>query len=454
MSKPTEPPPLRLEWRSPDELAENPRNWRNHPEAQEAALSGTLSEVGWAGACLYNEATGRLIDGHLRRKVAQAKGRDKVPVLVGSWTEAQEAKILASLDPLAGLAEPDPVKLKELLDLVETSSQALADVLAGLAEGAGLLDGGGGGDVQEDDVPEPPPVPVTKPGDLWLLGEHRLLCGDSTKAEDVGRLMAGAKADLCFTSPPYGLQRDYTAEAKAKLDNWDGWNDLMRGVFGNLPMTDAGQVLVNLGMIHRDGEWLPYWDGWIEWMRGQGWRRFGWYVWDQGPGLPGNWNGRYAPAFEFVFHFNRQAVEPVKWAEKLDASIQYNDHGNGMRRKDGTMSGVTSPEKSLQPTKVPDNVIRVCHHKARGIECQTDAPMAVGLAEYVIRSWHGIAYEPFSGSGTTLIAAEQLGRKCYGLEISPQYCDVIVRRWENLTGKQATLDGNGQTFDEIAAERF
>jgi hypothetical protein len=75
---------------------------------------------------------------------------------------------------------------------------------------------------------------------------------------------------------------------------------------------DAGQVLVNLGLIHRDGEWLPYWDGWISWMREQGWRRFGWYVWDQGSGIPGDWNGRLAPSFEFVWHFNRESVEPAK----------------------------------------------------------------------------------------------------------------------------------------------
>jgi DNA modification methylase len=118
--------------------------------------------------------------------------------------------------------------------------------------------------------------------------------------------MDGEKADLCFTSPPYGQQRDYGV-AKELVQDWDG---LMRGVFANLPMSDDGQVLVNLGLIHRDGEWLPYWDGWIEWMREQGWRRFGWYVWDQGSGLPGDWSGRFAPSFEFVFHFNLESVKP------------------------------------------------------------------------------------------------------------------------------------------------
>ena len=124
---------LRLEWRSPAELAENPRNWRRHPEAQLAALADVLAEVGWAGAFLYNERTGRLIDGHGRRKVALDQGCPLVPVLVGSWSEAQEAKILATLDPLAGLAQADGPKLEALLAEVETDSAALNALLDGLA---------------------------------------------------------------------------------------------------------------------------------------------------------------------------------------------------------------------------------------------------------------------------------------------------------------------------------
>jgi len=125
-------PALRLEWRSPAELAVNPRNWRRHPEQQEAALAGVLSEVGWAGACLFNEATGLLIDGHLRQKVALANGADKIPVLVGRWTPDQEAKILATLDPIAGLATADPVALDQLLRDVTTSCEELQAVLDGL----------------------------------------------------------------------------------------------------------------------------------------------------------------------------------------------------------------------------------------------------------------------------------------------------------------------------------
>lgn len=277
-------------------------------------------------------------------------------------------------------------------------------------------------------------------GQLWQLGDHRLICGDCTNAAVVARVMGGEKADLCFTSPPYGQQRDYTQESD--VSDWDG---LMRGAFSNLPMSDAGQVLVNLGLIHRDNEWQPYWEGWIQWMRQQGWRRFGWYVWDQGPGLPGNWNGRLAPAFEWIFHFNRKAIIPEKWVDKLPDSIEYNDNGNGMRMKDGSMSGVHSPELSLQSTKIPDAVLRIMRWKARNIVGHP-AMFPIELPTFILKCWPGTVYEPFLGSGTTLIACENLNRRCRAVEISPGYVAVALQRWADATGKTPILL-NGQAKD-------
>jgi hypothetical protein len=134
VSKKTEPP-LRLEWRTPEELADNELNWRRHPDGQVASLEAVLEEVGWAGAALFNERTKRLIDGHLRKKVPQKLRVDgKIPVLVGSWTEEQEKTILATLDPLAAMAEADDQKLGELLAGIQTDNAALDKMLKDLAE--------------------------------------------------------------------------------------------------------------------------------------------------------------------------------------------------------------------------------------------------------------------------------------------------------------------------------
>ena len=416
------------------DILPNPQNFRTHPDGQRAALDGAVETVGWYGypdVFEHPDHPGKvmLVDGALRTdKLRRDLGPDgEVEVNLTDFSEQEARLALATKDPIAAMAGRNDERLRDLLGALGEHDKRLDGLLDTLGKSCELPR-----EVHEDDVPEPPAVPITQPGDLWLLGDHRLLCGDSTKADDVDRLMAGAKADLCFTSPPYGQQRDYTKEGKEKCQDWDG---LMRGVFANLPMTPSGQILVNLGLIHRDGEWVPYWDEWITWMRTQGWRRFGWYVWDQGFGLPGDWKGRLAPSREFVFHFNRNVRAPEKWIDKQPENIKpRNKGGSTMRGKDGKTKAFTNPAASGQPTKIPDSIIRV------GRQVGSDghpAQFPVGFAAFGVRTWPGVAYEPFCGSGTTLIAAEQLGRRCYGMEISPQYCDVIVKRWENLTGRKA-----------------
>ena len=429
-------------------LKPNPKNWRTHPQAQSEAMRGILDEIGYADSLIARELPDgslMLIDGHLR---AETTPDEMVPVQIVDLTEAEADKLLLSLDPLAAMAESNAAAMQQLCDDAETNNaalQAMWDEMQANVEQSPV-------EIVEDEVPEPPADPITKAGDLWILGDHRVMCGDSTKAEDVARLMAGAKADLCFTSPPYGQQRDYTEEGKEKCQDWD---KLMRGVFVNLPMAEAGQVLVNLGMIHRDGEWLPYWDGWIAWMREHGWRRFGWYVWDQGSGLPGDWNGRLGPSHEFVFHFNKESIRPEKWVDCDPRNVLVGKRATekrkaggavtSMRGKDGEVKAVSSTERNAE--KIPDSVIRIS--RCATIDMAREhhpATFPIQLPAFAIQSWPGTAYEPFCGSGTTLIAAEQLGRKCYGMEISPAYCDVIVKRWETLTGKKATLEiTNGKT---------
>ena len=216
-------------------------------------------------------------------------------------------------------------------------------------------------------------------------------------------------------------QRNYTTGG---IGDWDV---LMEGVYRDLHMVNTGQVLVNLGLVHSDGEWLNYWDRWLEKMRGFGWRRFGWYVWHQGPGMPGDWNGRLAPSHEFIFHFNREARQANKIVECKCAGVIHG--GQGMRQADGVINNYTAAGKPIQDFKIPDSVIDV--PRASGNQTGHPAVFPVALPAFLMRSWTDageLCYEPFAGSGTQFIAAHQLGRVCYGMEIAPEYCAVILER--------------------------
>mgnify|MGYP006284836825 FL=1 len=283
--------------------------------------------------------------------------------------------------------------------------------------------------------PKPPASPVTQAGDLWVLGRHRLLCGDSKKAENVDRLMGGERAALCFTSPPYLAQRDYGDEQSEYSTDWDA---MMCGVFANVPMTDSGQVMVNLGMIHHDGEWHPYWQSWIEWMRDQGWRRFGWYVWDQGSGLPGRSAGRCGKAHEFVFHFNREAAPMNKTIEKKPKSMKPSRYPT-FRPKYGSAATQDRVSFCKDTHRVADSVWRISRaHTANKLESAHPAVFPVGLPQHAMMLFDGYVYEPFCGSGTTIIAGEQEGRRVFAMELSPAYVDVAVLRWQRFTGEIAT----------------
>ena len=302
-----------------------------------------------------------------------------------------------------------------------------------------------------DAAPEPPRRAITRTGDLWRLGAHRLLCGDSTDAATVARVMGDDRAALLFTSPPYGNQRDYTTGG---VSDWDA---LMQGVFAHLGAalrTDA-QVLVNLGLIHRDGEWQPYWSAWLDWMRARGWRRFGLYAWDQGPGLPGDWNGRLAPAFEFVFHFNREArqankIVPCKWAGTPNK-------GSGLRAADGEVKAYTHIGLPVQEMRIPDSVLRITRHKGRGIETEHPAVFPIALPEFLMRAFTDegdLVFEPFSGSGTTLLAGQRTGRRVAAIEVAPAYVDLAAARWRMLhPDLPVTLDGDGRDYNAVAADR-
>ena len=451
-----------VEPRPIDSLIPYARNARTHSDAQVAEIAASIREFGWTIPVLVSE-DGTLIAGHGRIMAARLLGITEVPAMVArGWSETQR-RAYCLLDNRV------PMNAGWDMEMLAAEVRSIdADLDAGLAdfdlsilgfdtpELAEMLDAMLSADKTErltdpDEVPETPERPVTVLGDVWVLGKHRIVCGDSTSPDVIDKLMSGKRADLLFTSPPYAQQRDYGA-AKESVSDWDA---LMQGVFSVAPVKDGAQVLVNLGLVHRDGEWIPYWDQWISWMRAAGWRRFGWYIWDQGPGLPGDWNGRLAPSHEFIFHFNRDAMRANKTVASKHAGKTLG--GGGLRNADGVVKRKTGHGNAIQPMKIADSVFRVMRHKGGlGKAGKHPAVFPVALVEEALAAYSkegDVVFEPFCGSGTQVIAAEKLARHCFAIDIDPAYVDVAVRRWQYFTGQQATLKGDGRTFADVSGER-
>jgi DNA modification methylase len=462
---------LNVEYRQVEALIPYARNPRTHSDEQVAKIAASIVEYGWTNPVLVDGDNG-IIAGHGRLAAARKLGLEQVPVIeLAHLTPTQKRAYVISDNRLAlDAGWNEELLALELAELSEAGYDLAltgfddTEIEAFLSDEVVSDDADQEQDASEDDepdaadkVPDAPVVPVSRPGDVWTIGPHRLICGDAGDRDVVATLMQCEQARLCFTSPPYGNQRDYTSGGIAD------WDALMRGVFACLPMADDGQVLVNLGLIHRDNEVIPYWDGWLNWMRTQGWRRFAWYVWDQGPGMPGDWAGRFAPSFEFVFHFNRASRKPNKIVPCKHAGQESHLRADGsstaMRGKDGQVNGWTAAGQPTQDFRIPDSVIRVMRHKGKiGQDIDHPAVFPVALPEFVIEAYTeagDIVFEPFGGSGTTMLAAQRTGRVCRMVEIAPEYVDVAIKRFQqNHPDVPVTLVSTGQSFNDVAKERL
>jgi DNA modification methylase len=457
---------LNIEYRPIGHLIPYIRNPRTHDDAQVAQIAASMVEFGWTNPVLVDGVNG-VIAGHGRLLAARRLGLTEVPVIeLGHLSPNQKRAYIIADNKLALAAGWDEELLH--LEMGDLATAGFDLALTGFSDDEleavlSVADDDDQGELDSlpaesssEDIPETPVNPVSRFGDVWILGAHRLICGDASDPSVVSSLMQGDQAGLCFTSPPYGNQRDYTSGG---ITDWEG---LMRGVFAQLPMTFDAQVLVNLGLIHRDNEVIPYWDGWLAWMRTQSWRRFAWYVWDQGPGMPGDWAGRLAPSFEFIFHFNRESRKPHKIVPCKHAGgklhLRLDGSSTVMRNKAGEVGGWQHAGQPTQDTRIPDSVIRIMRHKGKiGKDIDHPAVFPIALPEFIIEAYSDaddIVFEPFGGSGSTLLACQRTGRQGRALEIAPEYVDVAIQRFQqNHPDIPVTLESTGQTFADLRQER-
>ena len=250
----------------------------------------------------------------------------------------------------------------------------------------------------------------------WLdrveIGDAVLLHGDCLEI-----LPTLDKVDVVFTSPPYSKQRDYEG-----TDGFD-WSDAPQ-LLDRMYVSDDTQIFMNCGLVHKDGAVSFYWDKLFAHEA-----PFGWYVWDQGFALPGNWNGRLGPRHEFIFHFTRKPRQPHK--TKPSKTVGRKLSNTGLTRKDGTSQKLSHAGQQVNTHKIPDSVIDVTREMRRDYDHPARFP--VGLPTEFIHSYSDpeqTICDPFMGSGTTGVACANLGRKFIGIELERKYFDIACERIE------------------------
>jgi len=397
----------KIEKRSIDELVPYARNSRTHSDEQVAQIAASMKEWGWTNPVLIDE-DGGVIAGHGRLLAARKLGYSEVPCMVAEgWTEAQKRAYVIADNKLALNAGWDnellAVEFGELadlgfdLDLTGFDADEI-DALKPVELTEGLTD--------EDEVPEAPDDPVTKEGDVWVLGRHRLMCGDSTSIDAVERLMAGRNANMLHTDPPYGV--DYQGVPNDHL------KDAQLEAFLHDALSCAFTALAPGSNI---------------------------YVWHAD-----------ITALEFISAFRsagfKQARPPtIQWVKPSLTMSQGDYHsqnepclygwkeGSGrVRVKDRKQTTIwkcdRTDEKKAHPTMKP---VELCQ---RAIENSSDV--------------NGIVLDLFGGSGSTLIACEKTARDCRIMELDPKYCDVIIKRWQDFTGQDAVLESTGETYNSLS----
>ncbi|WP_245427075.1 site-specific DNA-methyltransferase [Mesorhizobium sp. YM1C-6-2] len=403
---------LAVEYRPAAALIPFAKNARTHSEAQVAQIAASIREFGWTNPVLVDGDNG-VIAGHGRLQAARKLGMSEVPVIeLAGLSEAQKRAYIIADNRLALNAGWDNELLG--LELADLGKLGFDLSLTGFddLEIAALTGAGNPGLTDPDDIPEAPARAITLPGDLWIMGKHRLICGDSTDAGDVERVLAGVKPHLLVSDPPYGVSYDPAwrerfgdghglAKGKVLNDDRADWRDAWALFPGDVAYVWHGALHAATVAASLEASGFA--------VRSQ-------IIWDKTRLVigRGDYHWQHEPAWYCV-----RKGKKGHWAgDRKQTTVWAIPH-----RKSPTGHGTEKPVECMR----------------RPIENNSSPGQAV--------------YEPFCGSGTTIIAAEMTGRSCHAVELNPAYVDVAVKRWQDFTGQAAVLEGDGCTFADVAVAR-
>ena len=391
------------------------RNSRTHSDAQLAQIAASIKEFGWTNPILVDGDSG-IIAGHGRVLAARKLGLTEVPCIsIGDMTDAQKRAYVIADNKLAENAGWDKdllaLELGDLkadgfdLDLLGFGIEDLGKLLEPDSK-TGLTD--------EDDAPALGGDPVSRTGDIWLCGDHRVMCGDSTKLGDVESLMDGYKADLVITDPPYNVAYEGKTKDAMKIQN----DSMTSGEFYQflydvyIALFAVAKDGAGIYVFHADSEGMNFRKAMLD----AGWKLAQCCVWVKQALVMGRQD----------YHWQH---EPVLYGWKPTGSHRWFSD-----RKQTTVWNFDRPQRNdVHPTMKPVTLIEypLCNSSRGG----------------------DVVLDLFGGSGSTLIACEKHSRSARLMELDQKYCDVIVRRWQEFTGQQATLSTDGRTFSEIESER-